>query len=94
MIEPSRRRFLAGAAAFLAMPAVIRVAPMMKIAMPPPALVSRGNTLLTISMITREAVKFFVNSNAFFYMNDSNVLQEFGSDKRMRANLPNDYAFA
>lgn len=55
-----------------------------------------ANSLLTINMITREAVRLFVNSNAFMGLVDKQYDDEFarvgakiGSSVRIR--LPNDY---
>ena len=55
-----------------------------------------SNSLLTINMITREAVRLFVNSNAFMGLVDKQYDDEFarvgakiGSSVRIR--LPNDY---
>lgn len=55
-----------------------------------------ANSLLTISMITREAVPIFVNSNAFIKNIDRQYDAEFGKQgekigNALRIRLPNDY---
>jgi hypothetical protein len=55
-----------------------------------------ANTLLTISMITREAIELFVNSNAFIKNIDRQFDDEFGRQgakigSTLRIRLPNDY---
>jgi hypothetical protein len=55
-----------------------------------------ANSLLTISMITREAIELFVNSNAFIKNLDRQYDDEFGKKgakigSQLRIRLPNDY---
>jgi P22 coat protein - gene protein 5 len=55
-----------------------------------------GNSLLTISMITREAIELFVNTNAFIKNLDRQYDSEFGKNgekigSQLRIRLPNDY---
>lgn len=55
-----------------------------------------ANNLLTISMITREAIELFVNSNAFIKNIDRQFDSEFGKGgakigSQLRIRLPNDY---
>src|ERR1019366_2578555 len=55
-----------------------------------------ANSLLTISMITREAIELFVNSNAFIKNIDRQYDKEFGKNgekigSTLRIRLPNDY---
>lgn len=55
-----------------------------------------ANTLLTPSMITREAVRLFVNSNAFIQNIDRQYDSQFARDgakigSTLRIRLPNDY---
>ena len=55
-----------------------------------------ANSLLTISMITREAIELFVNSNAFIKNTDRQFDDEFGKTaakigSQLRIRLPNDY---
>lgn len=55
-----------------------------------------ANSLLTISMITREAIELFVNSNAFIKNLDRQYDEEFGKKgakigSQLRIRLPNDY---
>lgn len=55
-----------------------------------------GNTLLTIDMITREAVSIFKNSNLFIMNMDTQYSAEFARDgakigQVIRIRLPNDY---
>lgn len=64
----SRRGFLGALAGLVAAPAIVRVAELMPIRpalVPSPLVVPPESTLLTIDMITREAVRLFVNSNRF-----------------------------
>ncbi len=58
-----------------------------------------ANSLLTINMITREAVEIFVNSNAFIKNIDRQFDDEFGKQgarigSQLRIRLPNDYVVA
>lgn len=58
-----------------------------------------GNSLLTISMITREAIELFVNTNAFIKNIDKQYDEEFGRNgakigSQLRIRLPNDYTVA
>lgn len=58
-----------------------------------------SNNLLTISMITREAVALFVNSNAFIKNINRQFDDEFGKNgskigSQLRIRLPNDYTVA
>lgn len=55
-----------------------------------------ANSLLTISMITREAIEIFVNSNAFIKNLDRQYDDDFGKKgakigSQLRIRLPNDY---
>jgi hypothetical protein len=55
-----------------------------------------GNSLLTISMITREAIELFVNSNAFLKNINRQYDADFGKQgekigSQLRIRLPNDY---
>lgn len=55
-----------------------------------------ANSILTISMITREAIELFVNSNAFIKNLDRQYDDEFGKKgakigSQLRIRLPNDY---
>lgn len=58
----SRRSFLAGLGSLLAAPAIVRAEILMPVR---GIIVPTRNSLLTIEMITREAIKLFVSSNAF-----------------------------
>src|SRR6185437_8099268 len=58
-----------------------------------------GNSLLTTSKITREAVRLFVNSNMFLRNVDRQYDTEFGKKgekigSQLRVRLPNDYTVA
>ncbi len=58
-----------------------------------------ANTPLTISMITREAIELFVNSNAFIKNIDRQFDDEFGRQgakigNQLRIRLPNDFVVA
>jgi len=55
-----------------------------------------ANNLLTVSMITREAIELFVNSNAFIKNLNRQYDEEFGKagnkiGSQLRIRLPNDY---
>src|SRR5690349_13377326 len=55
-----------------------------------------GNTLLTLSMITRSAIKLFTNTNFFIQNIDRQYDDQFGNEGAMigaqlRIRLPNDY---
>lgn len=55
-----------------------------------------ANSLLTISMITREAIELFVNTNAFIKNIDRQYDKDFGKSgekigSQLRIRLPNDY---
>src|SRR5215472_14947212 len=55
-----------------------------------------ANNILTISMITREAIELFVNSNAFIKNIDRQFDDEFGRGgakigSQLRIRLPNDF---
>lgn len=105
MVDLSRRGFLGGLAAALAAPAIVAAPSLMPIRAPALVLapsgllVPRRNPLLTIGMITREAVKLWVNSNELlrniaaewddeFY----NSHAEIGTSLRIR--LPADFKLA
>ena len=58
-----------------------------------------ANNILTISMITREAIELFVNSNAFIKNIDRQFDDEFGRagakiGSQLRIRLPNDFVVA
>lgn len=58
-----------------------------------------GNSLLTISSITREAIRIFVNTNAFIRNIERQFDDEFGRQgakigSQLRIRLPNDYVVA
>lgn len=60
------------------------------------AFIMAGNTLLTIDMITREAVRLFKNSNLFIMNMDTQYDPSFARDgakigNSLRIRLPNDY---
>ena len=57
-----------------------------------------ANSLLTISMITREAIELFVNSNAFIKNLDRQYDDDFGRKgakigSQLRIRLPNDFTW-
>lgn len=93
-MTPSRRSFLAG---LFCAPAIVRASSLMSIVPweEETVVLHSRNSLLTINMITREAVRLFKNSNQFL----ANVnyqesfpqpyLPGFGSSLRIR--LPNDF---
>lgn len=74
----TRRGFLGGLLAVVSAPAIVRVESLMALPAPAKLIIPQevlfeqasivwqsGNNLLTVDMITREAVKLFQNSNAF-----------------------------
>lgn len=72
LILPSRRGFLKGLVGVVAAPAIVHVTSLMPIHAwdlgvedATAITVMRGNTLLTIHQITREAVRLFRNSNSY-----------------------------
>jgi hypothetical protein len=90
----SRRGFLLGLGSLLAAPAVVRVSSLMPIRGEP--LWVPTNSLLTINMITREAVKLWNNSNKFIQVIDRQYSElESGTGYRvgdtLRIALPRDY---
>ncbi len=110
-IIPSRRSFLRGFGALLAAPAIVQVANLMPIRAPQLVTkteiinqvlinsgisVSRSNSLLTLDMITREAVQLFTQNNAFLQSMNKQWNSEFefvqprlGNTVRIR--LPRDF---
>lgn len=94
-MELSRRRVFAGLGALVAAPAIVHVSALMPLRGVP--LYARGNQLLTMEMITREAVRLFASSNAFLQNLDEQYSDEFGIagakiGTTLRIRLPNDYA--
>lgn len=103
----SRRGFLGGLLAVVSAPAIVRVENLM--ALPKPEILIpqvetaveyalRTNTLLTIEQITREAIRLFMNSNAFIFSINEQYEQEFAVKAARMGNtlcirLPNE-AFA
>lgn len=89
----SRRGFIGGLAALVAAPAIVRVENLMVLPAPTKILLPEGlvafnpvetaaayavrNNLLTIDMITREAVRLFQNSNAFIKAIDRQYEEQF-----------------
>jgi hypothetical protein len=74
LAQPTRRGLLRGFAALLAAPAIVRVSSLMPISpqdeifidlIPPPGVVGNGSCLLTVQMITREAIRLWAQNNAF-----------------------------
>jgi hypothetical protein len=107
MLEvPSRRGFLAGLGAILAAPAIVRVASLMPVKALAPDFMTLdeyaervlaptvNNRLLTIDLITREAVRLFKNSNAFLQSleNEPNAFDlPFRPGATLRVRLPSGY---
>lgn len=105
-MELSRRGFIGGLLAVVSAPAIVRVESLM--ALPRPEVIIpqietaveytlRTNSFLIIDMITREAVRLFMNSNAFLKSIDEQYDREFtatnariGSTLRIR--YPSDFA--
>lgn len=89
----ARRGFIGGLAALVAAPAVVKVESLMPVRGVP--LYSARN-LLTVDMITREAVRLFVNSNVFIQSINRQYNEEFGVEgakigTTLRIRLPNDF---
>ena len=97
LIMPSRRGFLGGLLALAAAPAIVRASSLMPISVMPDEevlqqLASRNN-LLTIDMITREAVRLWKNSNEFLENLDAQYDDAFNGlnatvGKVLRVRLP------
>lgn len=97
-MQISRRGLLTGLVALVAAPAIVRVESLM--ALPTRgwmegAVASQplGNSLLTINMITQEAVSQFINSNAFIKSMNEQYEKEFSAEyvqigQTMRIRLP------
>lgn len=95
MIEVGRRGFIGGLIALVAAPAIVRPESLMVIK-PTETIILRRNSLLTIDMITREAVKLFVDSNAFLQNLNNQYEGEFGIEgvkigSVLRIRMPSDY---
>lgn len=92
----SRRGFLGGLAALVAAPAVVKVAslmPVRTIVYGPTLAEYSGNQLLTVDMITREAVRLFEQSNLFIQdITERQELRMAPNGDMLRIRLPNDYA--
>jgi len=93
MIETSRRNFIVGATALVAAPAIVRFESIM----PVTTRIYRGNALLTIDQITRQAVRLFNNRNKFLENIDYNSAFAYACNEGFRIGdtlcirLPNDY---
>lgn len=65
----SRRGLIGSLIALTAAPAIVRVESLMKLApteiIKPQIIPPNSNSILTINMITKEAIKLFKNSNSF-----------------------------
>ena len=98
-----RRSFLTGLVSLMAAPAIVRASSLMPIKLfdPVQSLSAGGvNSRLAISMITREAIKLFSQSNEFLRYINTQYDEEFavtgidtpriGSQFRIR--LPQDYS--
>lgn len=95
MIEVGRRGFIGGLIALVAAPAIVRPESLMVIK-PTETIILRRNSLLTIDMITREAVKLFVDSNAFLQNLNNQYEGEFGIEGAkigsvLRIRMSSDY---
>ena len=109
-MELSRRGLLGGLLALVAAPAIVRVESLMvlpapqKLLVPTPVFIEQAplvfmqkkNNLLTIDMITREAVSLFRNSNAFIRSLDMKYDEQFALDgarigDSLRIHMPKDY---
>lgn len=110
-MELSRRGFLGGLLAVVSAPAIVRIENLMVLPAPKAVILLedlcdfapvnidfvRGNNLLTINQITREAVRLFMNSNAFIKSLDGQYDHEFAVagaliGNTLRIGLPTDFA--
>lgn len=98
----TRRGLLTGLVAFATAPAIVRAESLMPIKFVTPEITfaltnPSGNSLLTINLITREAVRLFVNSNAFIKSIDEQYDCGFATNQArigstLRIKLPNAFA--
>lgn len=90
MLEGSRRGFITGLISLVAAPAIVRPLSLMPVRGEVLTLASGAarNNLLTINMITREAVKLFVNSNAFL-QNLNDQWPEWSDGHTLKIRMPN-----
>lgn len=83
LIVPSRRRFITGLVASFAAPAIIRIENLMPVRTVEEMLVEEfkqsGNCLLTMNMITRQAIRLFLNNNKF--IRNANIQYELAFSK-------------
>ena len=93
----ARRSFLLGGLALLAAPAIVRAGSLMPIRGELLTLDvwAQRNSLLTIDMITREAVRLWTNSNEFLRIIDREYDEQFRLAPRIGSQLlirlPRDY---
>lgn len=90
-----RRGFIGSLIALVAAPAIVRIESLMPVT-PTEVIRYGGRNLLTIDMITREAVGIFRNSNAFLKAIDQEYDEEFSLKGAkigdvLRIRLPLDY---
>src|ERR1700759_3420070 len=100
-MQLSRRGFISGLLAVVSAPAIVRVESLM--ALPRPEIIvpqvqtaveyAVGNNLMTMDMITREAIRLWTNSNFFIKYFDEQYDQEFDCNqarigKTIRIRLP------
>ena len=89
-----RRSFLGGLVAAFAAPSIVRIESLMPVHVPiwtPPR---NSNTLLTIDMITREAVRLWSTTNAFMQNIDADYPESFAFGHvgmPLKIRLPTDY---
>ena len=74
-----RRGFLGGLAAAFAAPSIVRIESLMPVRVPIWTAPRNSNTLLTIDMITRQAVRLWKDSNAFIQKIDADYPESFAS---------------
>jgi hypothetical protein len=95
-----RRGFLLGLGAALAAPAIVRAESLMRVAQISAGLVRqpivasiRPNSLLSVTQITREAVRLFLNSNVLLKAVDRQYDLAFAlaPHEHLRVRLPDDY---
>lgn len=96
MIETSRRKFITGLSALIVAPAIVRVESLMPVrSLITPTIIKNENDILTIQMITREAVELFNKHNEFLKNIDAQYQDRFANGgykvgSQLRIRLPNN----
>lgn len=88
-LELPRRKFLLGLGAFIASPAVVKASSLMPVRAYSQGIVIRGNSLLLIEQITRDAVRLFTNSNKFIDKINREYELQYIASVRLPTNIAN-----